>query len=564
MLQIGAMSLHVDSSENDLCLHPDGFIRSRKRLTAADRQPGEVNISVKDLATLCRVTLVYPAPDHTPAEDVKILNEGVSCERCSVPPCLPLPSTFALPPVDWIPHESCYDAAVKVPLLVPIEEQASNDSEADKLVEAHSVMSLPDDVHAQDIKSYLGRCSNTASWSPRSKEGVPAAEVSDDRCLVPAEETASNDREVEKRVEAHSVMTLEELVQTRDIKSCLARRSSTGSWSPRSVEDVPETEVWDLVSLEELIQAQEVRIFHRRSSQTRHAQPMSVACDSDKGVTQGLQCANDEDIYIESSGIRKHSHWEDALTEPPLKRSSVAGSTSLSSSRESSHQFRCSTEMRRNEAVPWKHRKAPDSPSAKVGNLQKKSFFARGTAPKTLRPRTPLCTTFSSTQESSPTRGALRTTRTKNVKGILPPPPPPVRKKEKVACGVHEQQILRRERVQCPQAMGTNIESLLGTTPRMFPDRSQSTSNSRTRTQQRRMRKKLVHWRMMVACAKITKSLREWNQWRYNKHRYNEMEFPSTGVAKRRREEREKTFENYMERMLEEAKLISGAEDVHM
>ena len=162
MLQIGPMSLHEDSSENDLILHPDGFIRSRKRLTAADRQPGEVNISVKDLATLCRITLVYPAPDHTPAEDVKILDEGVSCERCSVPPCLPLPSTFALPPVDWVPHASCYDAAVKVPLLVPIEEQASNDSEADKLVEAHSVMSLPEDVHAQDIRSYLGRCSNTA------------------------------------------------------------------------------------------------------------------------------------------------------------------------------------------------------------------------------------------------------------------------------------------------------------------------------------------------------------------------------------------------------------------
>ena len=78
------------------------------------------------------------------------------------------------------------------------------------------------------------------------------------------------------------------------------------------------------------------------------------------------------------------------------------------------------------------------------------------------------------------------------------------------------------------------------------------------------MRKKQVHWRMIVACAKITNTLREWNQRRYSKHRYNEMEFPSTGVAKKRREGHKKTFRNYVERLIEEAKHMSGAEDVHM
>ena len=88
----------------------------------------------------------------------------------------------------------------------------------------------------------------------------------------------------------HIPLSLEELVQAQEIRSCLGRCSNTESWSQRSLEDVPATGVSDLVSLEELIQAQRIRICHRRSSTTGHTQPMSVACDSEKESQRFAVC----------------------------------------------------------------------------------------------------------------------------------------------------------------------------------------------------------------------------------------------------------------------------------
>ena len=277
----------------------------------------EVNISVKDLAMLCGISLVSRASDQEPVEEFKTLGESVSAEQCSVPPCLPLPPTFALPPVHWVPHPSFYDATDRVPLLVPVKEHVSNVSK------------------------------------------------------------------VEKPVEADSVVSPEELVQTQEIRSCLGRCSNTQSRSLRSLSEVPATQVSDLVSLAELVQAQRIRSCHRRSSTTDRTLPMSVASDSDEAATKGSQCANDEDSWMESSHIIEHSDWEGALTKPPLKCSRIDANELISWRRASSPQVCCSNEYGGIERKSWKQRKTPSLPNTRIDDFREKTSFARRIDPKT-------------------------------------------------------------------------------------------------------------------------------------------------------------------------------------
>ena len=252
--------------------------------------------------------------------------------------------------------------------------------------------------------------------------------------------------------------------------------------------------------------------------------------------------------------MSKPSDWEGALRKPPLKCSRIAASASISWRRGSSPQVCCSTEERGNEEKSWKHGKTPSLPNARIDNFRKKTSFARRTDPKTQPLRPPLLITSSSTQASSPTPEASWTSRTKPIKGIIPPPPPPPRKTTKMKSCDHQPQILRWQRVPSPQGLPTNMQSSLGTTTRVSPNRSQNTPTTRTRTQQRRDRAKQTRCRMIAAYMKVTDTLRKWNQLRYNNHKNDGIKLPSTGVAMKRREEQKQAMQKRFEDLKEQAK----------
>ena len=157
LIVIYGMSSLVDSSTQALYLQADGMIRSCSTSTGAGaRHLDVVNISVKDLAVVCGVSLLPCVSNQVPDEKSQRSTVVVAPIQSEVPPCLPLPPTFALPPIHWIPHPSFYDANQKVPLLVPLQEPEVRSS------------AVEEPVHADVDGNYQGTCHSSVDFSSRT------------------------------------------------------------------------------------------------------------------------------------------------------------------------------------------------------------------------------------------------------------------------------------------------------------------------------------------------------------------------------------------------------------
>ena len=313
------MSPPADPSTQAFYLCADGIIRSCSTSSCAEAQTLDVvsisskfSLAVKDLAVVCGVSLLPSASHEAPVEEFKKWAEGIASIQCAVPPCLPMPPTFALPPIHWIPHPSFYDPNQKVPLLVALEEQVLTPT------------TLEEPVHAEVVGNYQTRCTSAEDPSSRTWLIQPTtqASTSDEnqklnkpsfgekpglRAWLTHSTTEPNNSDADEKTisqyETHRNDPHDYAPATDDppLKCARVGEADSFAWrhaltpqicyraadptpistSPKPLPGALEAQVSTSASLEEPVQAEVIGSCHARPTTAELTQPRSGASNSD-------------------------------------------------------------------------------------------------------------------------------------------------------------------------------------------------------------------------------------------------------------------------------------------